>query len=98
MDIVVTLPKKYGYDHLLEKIYAANEGLVVWWNMSRIPKELKEGEKLFVVFDGKIEGYFEVFEIQETAIDLTTYQEIKSIKMKGFRGFRYRKFVFEEVA
>jgi len=94
MDIILTMPREYGYDHLLDKIYSANHGFEVWWNMKRIPKKLEEGDRLFVVFDGRIEVKFQIETIDKEngRLYLCNAENIEPpIKMKGFRGFRYKK-------
>ena len=99
MDIVVTLPKYYGYDHLLHKNLACQHGLTTWWKMKRLPKKLNFESKIFIVFNGEIEQYFTILDINENKnkIYLDKFRNIKIIKMKGFQGFRYRKFEFQEI-
>lgn len=126
MDIVVTLPKG-DLNHLNEKILAAEEERIVWWDMKREPKQFSS-ERVFVVCAGKVRGYFTVDYIihnydytaayaapkisifrqeyhkipiddeVEIRIFFDEWVPINPIEMKGFQGFRYRKFDYKEMA
>ena len=100
MDIVVTLPKHWGIEHLQEKI----DDIGPYWEMeNQNPTKLKKGDRVFIVFDGIVRGSFLVKNLEFVGnfcmIDFQggSYQAIKPIKMKGFRSFRYRKFEYEEM-
>jgi hypothetical protein len=99
-DIVVTLPRQYGLDHLHDKNQACFEGLTTWWDFARLPKKLESTDKVFVVFDGEVLQYFTILEInkEEKKVYFEEVREIKPIQMKGFQGFRYRKFEYEEAS
>jgi len=108
-DIVVTLPKKEGgFDHLHEKIHTIeNEEELAYWHMKRFPKKFQHPfEKMFVCADGIVRGFFTIDHVEYEEINeydkpyiiwLKEWTPIKPIKMKGFRGFRYRKFKWENV-
>ena len=99
-DIVVTLAKKNA-DHLEEKIGALNNWNEAWWIMKRIPK--RNFNIIFITCNGIINYYFtikkKVFNPEENLyfIYFGDYQKIKPIRMKGFQGFRYRKFNYEVI-
>jgi len=58
-DIVVTLAIK-NKSHLQHKILAAQEDELVWWDMKREPSNFNEEDKVFIVCDGKITGFFTI--------------------------------------
>lgn len=99
MDIVVTLPKTEGVEHLWEKITEES-----YWEMKRLPKKFdQEIDKVFILTEGKVRGFFTVHNIEfhededrPYRIIFEEWTDIKHIPMKGFRSFRYRKFKWEE--
>ena len=99
MDIVVTFPKG-DIDHWNEKVsYSYIAEQEVWWNMRKLPNNFSIDDKLFIVMDNEVRGFFEVKKIKFGDINkvfLKNFKSIKSIAMKGFQGFRYRRFEFEE--
>jgi len=127
MDIVVTLPKG-NLDHLNEKILAAEEERLVWWDMKREPNQFSSEDKVFIVCAGKLHGYFTVdytihnydYTAAYVAPKISIFRQeyhripiddkiefriffdewfpVKPIEMRGFQGFRYRKFEWEEKA
>ena len=95
MDIVVTLPvDRGGLFHLHEKMEVPS-----YWFMKRKPKSITEDSKVFICTEGKVHCYFFIdecgWEDGEFIIYFDDWELIKPIKMKGFQGFRYRKFDFE---
>ena len=105
MDIVVTLPKDLGVEHLWEKIGDS----APYWEMRRFPNNFdQEKDKVFILTEGKIRGFFTVHNVEyhedyyddEDDIYVIIFEkwtDIKHIPMKGFRGFRYRKFEWENM-
>jgi len=61
MDIIVTLPKRYGLKHLQEKIAAISSPTwgEAWWDFRRFPKKLESFDRVFIVCEGMIRGSFE---------------------------------------
>ena len=105
MDIIVTLPKKEGgFDHLHEKIHTIeHEGELAYWYMRRFPKNFDEAhDKVFICADGQIHGFFTVDEVEHDEYDeqykiwFEDWTTIKPIPMKGFQGFRYARFQWEQ--
>jgi len=105
MDVIVTLPKKRGgLIHLGEKQAAFEINEIPYWEMKRLPVKLDKGDKLFILTEGFIRGYFIVEYIDDDKehdgnlkIYLSSWTDIKHIKMRGFQGFRYRDFNYQEV-
>ena len=105
MDIVVTLPKKEGgFDHLHDKVHTIeHEGELAYWHMKRFPKKFAHPhDKIFICADGTIHGFFTVDHIEHDEYDdnyvvwFKEWTTIKPIRMAGFRGYRYRKFQWEQ--
>jgi len=98
MDIVVTLPiERGGLFHLHEKAEESS-----YWAMKRKPKNITSESRVFICTEGKVHGYFKIEKYQwedgEFIIyfDDESWTEIKIISMRGFQGFHYRKFDYEE--
>lgn len=95
-DIVVTLGKN-DLEHLYEKTVDRGS----FWIMKRLPKDLTVGEKIFITCSGSILGYFDLEDIEEdepggeNMLVFGLWHPIKRIPMKGFQGFRYRKFHYQ---
>lgn len=102
-DIVVTIPKSFGLEAWLAEGDAAGEpesGQEYYFSIPTRPK-IEVGERVYVVFNGKLHGYAPLVDIEEDylyehrtryflvrkggAVAVTIDQPIK-----GFRGFRYR--------
>ena len=65
MDIVVTIPKKeYKNDDLETQELLTNHSSYQFWTMNRIPKKLKEGDRVYFVRENKIDSSMEVFNIE----------------------------------
>jgi len=100
MDVVVTLPKKFGLQHWINEGDPAGEkwsGNHWAWNIgSRCPKKLERGESVYVVYDGHLIGYSPLVWIERTGqgFALVRGGGAKAVtidqKIKGFQGFRYR--------
>jgi hypothetical protein len=82
---------------------AGEKNLVYFWKVSKKPAKLRKGDKMYFVWDEavrawhKVVGFGENMTCQHTGrrydgpcimLDPKIH-EIKPIKMKGFRGFRY---------
>lgn len=92
MDIVIytnpdTLEHKRGMDGM---------GPIYYWEMSRVPKNFKEGDRIYFAVKGKVEGSFECISFNPERLETiewycNSWKELKkSIPTKQFRGFRYR--------
>lgn len=103
-DVIVTVPmSRGGCEYLKEKIKASqNPDWDVWWEFSRLPKDLAIGSKLFMVCEGFVRGYFVVKEMEPEPIqgkypifdyfqvflkDWTPF-DFGPVPMKGFQGYR----------
>lgn len=64
MDIVVTIPKsEYKNDDLEARYFTKNAGSFQFWTMNRIPKNIKEGDRIYFVKNSKIESSMNIFTI-----------------------------------
>lgn len=65
-DVIVTVPKaRGGCMHLEQKIEATEGYGEAWWEFARLPKDLKEGSKLYIICEGYIRGSFTVIYIEQ---------------------------------
>lgn len=115
MDIVVAVPKnEYGnFAREIEDMKQDPE-LQKVWTLSRIPKELKPGSRMYFVYDGRVAYSVRVTNIEgDSAIRCETTgrtwsggcqvfgNELRAEdgpEMRGFQGFRYRRWETEEKA
>lgn len=104
MDIVVTLPiSAGGMNHLQEKIDACPGA---YWYLSDQPRYMGPNDKVFICCEGWVRGYFTVREAvwEENAsgwdsqfyISFEEWVSINPILTRGFPGFRYRGFDYQE--
>jgi len=100
-DVVVTVPKSFGWTRWLEEGDLPGEpwsGLESYFHLGGYPpRDLEVGDRVYVVFNGKLRGYAPLNRIihigprryalarRGGAVATTISEEIK-----GFRGFRYR--------
>ena len=110
MDIIVTIPASRLQDIIEEeKTVAAaqerGEDIHFFWEVSRRPKDLNVGDKVYFVWDGSMRSWHEVTGFDEDKVCSTTGRrykgccillnveenEIKPVPMAGFRGYRYKK-------
>ena len=68
---------------------------IYYWKLSRLPKDTKEGEKVYFATNGKIKGYFIIEEINKEegiVFDSATWNDIRPIyTCKHVQGFKYFK-------
>ena len=73
LDILVTIPKTEYKNDDLENIDIEN-GSMAFWTLSRVPKELKVGDRVFFVKNNKIDSSMKVMDIlldNETTCETT---------------------------
>lgn len=58
-----------------------------FWTLSRIPKKLQVGDRIYFVKNGKIKSSIRVIEIIENS---TMICETTGKTVKGFQSFRYK--------
>ncbi|MDF2879990.1 MAG: hypothetical protein K0R54_547 [Clostridiaceae bacterium] len=106
MDIVVTIPK-FEYENDIKE----NEDIVdkrydAFWTLSKIPKNLNIGDRVYFVKNNQISSSMKVVEIKEDSTSLceTTnrvwsgkcqiimddFREESILDIKGFQSFRYK--------
>lgn len=107
IDIVVTIPKsEYKNDDLETKFLNDNPYAYQFWTLSRQPKNLNIGDRVYFIKNNKIESsmkfYMDKFGV-ENICEVTGRKwkgytlylhdlryENLDIEVKGFQGFRYR--------
>ena len=110
MDIVVTIPRKeFGNIKKEDEWFKENPNSVWFWAISRKPKNLNKGDRVFFVENNQITHYgvFDDF-IYNPVCEVTgrvwfglnmlfrkPAVDIKPMPYKGFRGFRYCEFKHE---
>ena len=111
MDIMVTIPKNKLKDIEKEETWAKKQiNAQCFWSISKVPKKLKSGDKVFFVENGMIKSYNIFIGIDYDCICEVTGTKWpglnlimkapsvtleKPIPMKGFRGFRYTSVITE---
>lgn len=70
MDIAVTIPKKEYNNDDLETEYLTKYNGYQFWTMSRIPRKLKEGDRVYFVRENRIESSMKVFYIKYDTIEI----------------------------
>lgn len=105
MDIVVTIPKSEYLNDIHEDINILENGHNAFWTLSKIPRKLNIGDRIFFVKNNKIETSMRVVDIlkDSTMLCETTNRtwsgrcqlildDLRNERvqhMKGFQGFRY---------
>lgn len=105
MDIVVTLSPNdyYRFEKELDNI--KSHGYV--WYIWSTPRKLKVGNRAYIIKQNTLLASMKVVSINENSdyqdattqrefaakclVHLTDYQEEKPLKIKGFSGFRYKR-------
>ncbi|MFF2532257.1 hypothetical protein ACFVS2_25440 [Brevibacillus sp. NPDC058079] len=108
MDIVVTIPKsEYENDEKETERFLSNPNdYEQFWTLSRIPKKLEVGDRVYFVRNNQIESSMRVDRINQNSVTTCEVTErewagvqlflddlrIESIdiSVRGFQGFRYR--------
>lgn len=99
-DVVVTVPKSFGLDTWIAEgsDLPGNEWSGLEWRFylgSGVPK-ISPGERVYVVYDGKLRGYAPLVRIERTGrgCALVRHNDAVAVTIDehilGFRGFRYR--------
>lgn len=107
MDIVVTIPKsEYNNDDLETQYFKNNSNVYCFWILSKVPKKLKIGDRVYFVKNNKIKSsmrfiYDEHMSSNLCEVTKRTWsgytifmddlkEENINITVKGFQGFRYK--------
>lgn len=97
MDIVVTIPKsEYMNDDLETKHMESDDSLVQFWTLSKVPKELKIGDRVYFIKNNKIESSMKVIDIKMNgeSICQTTGRFWKGTCLIYMEDLRYEQFDF----
>ena len=98
-DIVVTVPKSFGLDTWIEEGDAAGEpwsGELWDYRTAGNRPRIQPGERVYVVFNGKVRGYAPLVELIVEGRRLTFMRGGGAVVVTvpetiiGFRGWRYR--------
>ena len=107
MDIIVTVPKSELKNIAEEREWAKTDqkSALKYWKVSRIPKHLKPGDRVYFLENGQVTCWQEFLGVDETEFEcevternwgegtfLVLKHPVRKIRgpiMKGFRGFRY---------
>jgi hypothetical protein len=110
MNVVVTIPKDRLADvereeaDIKQRMMSGESNVSYFWAMSRWPKKLSLGDRMYFVWDGAIRAYHYVTGFENDLTCETTgrgyvskccvlldpvIHEIVPIPMKGFRGYQY---------
>ncbi len=104
MDVVVTVPKSFGWQKWLDEGDCAGDpetGNLSWFLVSRRPAKIEIGDRVYVVYNGTLRGYAPIVGTPST---VDHRNEVKHYLLRkggavavtipdscpGFRGFRYR--------
>lgn len=104
--IMVTLPSSVKWDEYRKELNKAEKGESLNFKVSNFPKNIKEGDRCYIVHEGQIKGWMSISGLQEDDFECTTtgkkwkgkfiqrsgkFNYIDPIPMKGFQGYRYFK-------
>ena len=67
MDIIITMPdtEKEGIDNLIKHYYQSKEEReLIYYRVSKLPKDLKIGDKCYIISNGEIIGFHIVKELK----------------------------------
>jgi hypothetical protein len=99
MDVVVTVPKSFGLDAWIGEGDLPGEewcGLVWHFYLGNGVPNIKPGENVYIVYNGKLRGYSPLIRIERTGRGCALVRHNGAVAMtiaepiQGFRGFRYR--------
>lgn len=66
MDIVLTIPKsEYKHDDLETEYFKENKDAFQFWSLSRKPKKLNIGDRVYFVKNNKIDSSMKVFDVKK---------------------------------
>lgn len=99
------MPKSFGLDTWIEEGDAAGEpwtGEEWGFYLGGSVPNIKPGERVYVVYNGKVRGYAPLVRIEKTerGYALVRHGDAVAVTIDrtiiGFRGFRYRDWSYEE--
>lgn len=105
LSIIITLPKTVDWDDYKSELYKAATGEILNFKVSNFPTEVRPGDKCYLVHDGYIKGWHEIYDFAENDFTCTTtgkkwkgkfiqrtgpFHFLEDpVPMKGFQGWRY---------
>lgn len=76
MDIVVTIPKsEYDNDDRETALFNSDKDYIQFWTMSKLPKSIKVGDRVYFVKHGEIESSMQVYDIELNAENICEVTE-----------------------
>ena len=61
MDWIITLPKKVSWKAYKQEMDAVKDGInVLYFKVSLLPEEMKIGDRLFLLWNGKVKGWMKI--------------------------------------
>lgn len=99
MDVVVTVPKRFGLDAWIAEGDPAGapwSGQEWHFYLGGIPPRIAPGERVYVIYNGALRGYAPLIRIDVAGwrYGLVRHGEAVAVSIpeyiSGFRGFRYR--------
>lgn len=99
MDVVVTVPKSFGLGRWIAEGDAAGEpesGDEWGFFLGGHPPKIEPGERVYIVYNGKLRGYAPLVRVQRTASGYALVRKGGAVAVtvdqliRGFQGFRYR--------
>lgn len=115
MDIVVTIPRsEYVNDDAETRHMEIDTDLEAFWTLSRVPRQLQLGDRVYFVRDGRVESSMRCLRIEKNSttrcettgriwsggcqIFMDDLREENGPATRGFQGFRYRWWEDNETA
>lgn len=98
-DVVVTVPKTFGLDHWIKEGDPAGSlwsGLEWGFYLGGPVPDVRPGERVYIVFNGKLRGYAPLIRLERTSRGFALVRGGGAVACTidrpiiGFRGFRYR--------
>jgi hypothetical protein len=99
MDVVVTVPKSFGLNAWIDEGDLPGEpwsGRESFFRLAAVPKLVRLGDRVYVVYGGKLRGYAPLVRIALGASGCALVRHGGAVAVTidevipGFRGFRYR--------
>lgn len=104
-DVVVTVPKRFGLVAWIAEGDPAGapwSGNIWHFNLWGRPPQIAPGERVYVVYNGKLRGYAPLVRISRAGPDFSLVRHGGAVavtideEITGFRGYRYRWWEIEQ--
>lgn len=105
-DVVVTVPKSFGIENWIREgtDLPGNEwsGKEWYFYLGGAVPDIKPGERVYVVYNGKLRGYAPLVRIEYSGRGYALVRHNGAVAVtidapiRGFQGFRYRHWEYED--